>query len=81
MLGIVMGIKLTMTSLALPERRDLRVDLVPSVTGRLVSMARSIEQRKVHTFARLHHKRETRIDGVRRLLALLRCHFEEFLKV
>lgn len=62
-----------MISLALPDRRLLRVDLYPRVTEAKVSIWHKNVgcEWQQRTLARLHNKRQLGVDGVRVLLVLL----------
>ena len=73
-----------MMSLALPERRLLRVDLYPRVTVHEMSVSVAHIDAvagcrwAARTLSRLHHKRELGVDGVGILLALLDGHLDCF---
>ena len=66
-------------SLALPERRVLRVDLDPIVTVMidLVNIPHrhllTPPEAQQHTLAGLHHKRKARGEGISGLLSLSHC--------
>lgn len=64
-----------MTSLAFPERRDLRVDLYPRVTAKAEESVLLLPDwmRAKQTFAGFHDQRQTAVNAIRGLLRLFGC--------